>query len=998
VGATERLTLPIPYGQHVYVVSDLSLSPRTDVDSRPVREFIDLLGDIDDAGVVVVAGNFFYPDATADLGKFIDATFKALPELRNAISGYTALKGHQFFVLPGADDIELRESDRAQLELETLGIHLASDLMLNIATADGVRDLAVAPGTRQIDLSRADANERSDADRLEDPLALNRFVTSRVLYRRLGAWVWLPIIAIALYDLSSVIADVFGHLTAHKFHIAIKIHHPHTQSFWGNLIVNFLLIVLIEALVIGAAGLIVRRRFDKASRAAHTPELSEPLAATIIDGVDPIEYARRIGERGGAGAVVGGAPRPALVFLDRGMSVSPGPSRTVMLERRGRFGLPPVFSSVDRWGLVVIEAASTVQISLVAGESPRKRGNLLERILRGQSVQPAPSGATTSIGSWPGGQPFPMALERLRNQRWQRTVRRWASGLLFTAGLLNVAATASAPLHNKLHAVLSVLPLGVAKSAAAVTGIAGIAMVMAARGLRRGQRRAWFFSCAALGVTIVSHMARGAHILSALLALVLLGFLITQRSHFQGTTDRGSLKNILSRLLLVGSAAVFTTALGLEASPARHHLPSFGVVLVACIERLFGLSIIFLPDKVDDFINPVLLVVGVGLFVSLLYALTRPVVDRRLSTHSSSTERRLSELRARDIVRRHGRGTLDYFALRDDKQFFFFRDSLVAYAVYGGVALISPDPIGPGAERSEVFSAFRVFAEARGWAIGVIGASEQWLALYRAAGMHSIYLGDEAIVDVQKFSLDGGKMKGLRQACTRMLKHGYRVEFMDPSSIDPSRVPEIVAMMEMLRRGEDERGFSMGLGRIFHPKDKDLLLTVVYDSNEKPVALCQFVPSPAINGYSLDIMRRDPGDHPNGLIDFALCSTIEHLAQSGAKGLSLNFAAFRSVLDGEAGEGTFTRVERWALKRLSGILPIESLWTFNSKYNPEWLPRHLVYPAIENFVPVVVAILRAESLSEIPVLGRFLKDDPLNRPGTVVPEEILEAARNTPKG
>ncbi len=71
-------------------------------------------------------------------------------------------------------------------------------------------------------------------------------------------------------------------------------------------------------------------------------------------------------------------------------------------------------------------------------------------------------------------------------------------------------------------------------------------------------------------------------------------------------------------------------------------------------------------------------------------------------------------LRAREIVRRHGRGTLDYFALRDDKQFFFFRDSLVAYAVYGGVALISPDPIGPIAERSEVFSAYRAYAEGRG--------------------------------------------------------------------------------------------------------------------------------------------------------------------------------------------------------------------------------------------------------------------------------------------
>jgi lysylphosphatidylglycerol synthetase-like protein (DUF2156 family) len=167
---------------------------------------------------------------------------------------------------------------------------------------------------------------------------------------------------------------------------------------------------------------------------------------------------------------------------------------------------------------------------------------------------------------------------------------------------------------------------------------------------------------------------------------------------------------------------------------------------------------------------------------------------------------------------------------------------------------------------------------------------------------------------------------------------------------------------------------------------------MVHDANGMPVALCQFVPSPALNVYSLDIMRRDPGDHPNGLIDFALCATIAHLREQGAKGLSLNFAAFRSVLDGERGEGTFTRVERWALKRLSGILPIESLWTFNSKYQPEWFPRHLVYPAVESFVPVVAAVLRAESLTEIPILGRFLKDDPTNRPGTVVPPEILEAA------
>ncbi len=127
----------------------------------------------------------------------------------------------------------------------------------------------------------------------------------------------------------------------------------------------------------------------------------------------------------------------------------------------------------------------------------------------------------------------------------------------------------------------------------------------------------------------------------------------------------------------------------------------------------------------------------------------------------------------------------------------------------------------------------------------------------------------------------------------------------------------------------------MMLGRLFDPKDRGLVLTVVSDPSGRPVAVCQFVPSPAIKGYSLDLMRRDPGEHPNGLLDYALCSTIEHFRQRGARGLSLNFAAFRSVLDGERGEGTFTRVERWAIKRLSGILPIESLWTLQREVPPD---------------------------------------------------------------
>ena len=77
-----------------------------------------------------------------------------------------------------------------------------------------------------------------------------------------------------------------------------------------------------------------------------------------------------------------------------------------------------------------------------------------------------------------------------------------------------------------------------------------------------------------------------------------------------------------------------------------------------------------------------MLVIGLALVAVSLFLVSRPVVDRRL------TSGRAAEFRARDIVRRHGASTLDYFALRTDKQWFFHRDSLVAYAVYGGICLI----------------------------------------------------------------------------------------------------------------------------------------------------------------------------------------------------------------------------------------------------------------------------------------------------------------------
>jgi len=976
---TERT---ISYGQHVYVLSDLSLSPSSSPEDLAITRLCEFLGEIDDAATVVVAGNFFA------LGERpledIAATWAALPQLRDAITAFVGVDHHHLVLLPGVADAALATDGAVLAHLGELGVEVAPSLDLTLEASEGPSRVTVTSGTTP----RLDTS--TDVPRLDDPSAAPRYISSRTLYRRFAPALWTGLAAVAGFDLFNTATRIYD-LATHHHYVG---HAPHTHTFAGNVMLNLLVLVVLEAAIVTAVSRAARRRF----RWRHHDEssFSEPLAETQVGDVSAIDAARSAVTSGARGMIVGGAARLALAYLDDGFCASPGPSSRVVTEYEAALNLPSVFREVERFSLVTLDVGADVRVSVAGHQSSPDHGTLLERLVARAPVQPGLPEQASEVGAWPNGQPFPANLEGLTQARRQRSVRRWASGLLLLDGVVNILVTASPPLRERLSHVLKYLPLGTVQSAAVLTAVAGVAMIMLARGIRRGQRRAWYVAEATLALTVVSHVVRAGSLASSVVAASIFTFLLIRRKDFAALTDRTSLTAALPRVLLIAALAVLTAALSLEVAARHNHayvLPSFGAVLAACAERLVGIYATTLPDRPSDFINPVLLVIGVTLFVGILYVITRPVVDRRLSTSGNSAERHIAELRARDIVRRHGRGTLDYFALRDDKQFFFWRDSLVAYAVYGGVALVSPDPIGPDVERAGVFSAFRAFAESRGWTIAIVAAASEWLPTYHAAGFHSLYLGDEAIVDCQNFSLEGGKMKGLRQACTRLAKHGYSVEFVDPATIAPRDIMGILDLVAMMRRGDDERGFAMMLGRLFDPKDKGLLMTIVRGPDGKPAAACQFVPAAAIKGYSLDLMRRDPGEHPNGLIDYALCSTIAHLASIGATGLSLNFAAFRGVLDGERGEGTWTRVERWTLHRLSGVLPIASLWTFNAKYQPRWLPRHLAYPALESFVPVVSAILRAESLTEIPGLGRLLANDPANRPGTVIPPDVLEAAK-----
>jgi lysyl-tRNA synthetase class 2 len=374
-----------------------------------------------------------------------------------------------------------------------------------------------------------------------------------------------------------------------------------------------------------------------------------------------------------------------------------------------------------------------------------------------------------------------------------------------------------------------------------------------------------------------------------------------------------------------------------------------------------------LPHGIDTWMSPALLAVGIGIAVYVLWLAFRPAVAAR-----SSSFRPMSRDRARFIVEKYGTDSLSYFALRSDKEWFGYRDTVVAYRVHNGIALVSPDPVGPVSQRADAWAAFREFADEHGWGVAVMAAGSEWLSVYTASGMHNLYIGDEAVVDVQRFQLDGKTNKSLRQSVSRVRKAGYRVELFDPARLTPELEQQLRALMTESRRGDVERGFSMTLGRAFDPDDRGLLLAVAFAPDGEPAAFCQYVPAPAISGWSLDLMRRSEcPNHPNGLTELVVVDTIEHLRERGDVGLALNFATFRAVLACESGDRLVHRVEKWFLEHMSDSMQIESLWSFNEKFQPEWHPRYACYDSPEHLLPASIAVARAESFWELPVIGRF---------------------------
>ena len=285
----------------------------------------------------------------------------------------------------------------------------------------------------------------------------------------------------------------------------------------------------------------------------------------------------------------------------------------------------------------------------------------------------------------------------------------------------------------------------------------------------------------------------------------------------------------------------------------------------------------------------------------------------------------------------HGRSSLARFLLFDDKRYFFTpAGSVIGYALVGRTAVALGDPVGQQADLLPAIQAFNEHCRHNDWLPVFYQTRPDTLDLYEQAGLDSVKVGEEGIVDLQAFSLEGKAGKGLRTPFNKLTSAGYTF------TVHPPPIPQ--ALLTELRLISDEwlttmhgseKRFSLGWF------DNDYLRAAPIGAVHAPggwiSAFVNLVPEYQLNEITVDLMRRRR-ETENGTMEFMFVSLFQWARAQGYQGFNLGLSSL-SGLGEKPGDPALERVMHWIYQNVNQFYNFKGLHEFRQKFHPDWSPR-----------------------------------------------------------
>ncbi|MFN2196341.1 MAG: flippase-like domain-containing protein [Anaerolineales bacterium] len=532
---------------------------------------------------------------------------------------------------------------------------------------------------------------------------------------------------------------------------------------------------------------------------------------------------------------------------------------------------------------------------------------------------------------------------------------RFAAVMVALMGLINILSALTPSLASRLAVLERFSPLAVRHGGRLTAALSGFALLLLAHSLSRRKHVAWLLTLWVLGISALSHLVKGLDYEEALLAVGLIILLWYMRPNFHARSDPPSIRQGLQ---VLGVATLFTLAYGVAGFFLldRHFSVNFGFwaalrQTVVMFTQFYDPGLVPMTHFGRFFASSIYTVAAVT-FGYAGFMLLRPVFVRYPSTPAERT-------RAQNIVQQYGRSSLARFLLFDDKRYFFSTGgSLIGYILIGRVAVTLGDPVGPQEDLLPAIQAFTAVCQDNDWLTVFYQTLPETLELYRQAGFDSIPVGEEGIVNLETFTLEGKAGKPLRSPVNKLINAGYTFTMHQPPITDEllDELREVSDEWLTMMHGQ-EKGFSLGWFSDEYIRSSPI--AVVTTPAGWISAYANLVPEYQRNEVAVDLMRRRK-EIENGTMEFLFVSLFQWARAQGYQSFNLGLSSLSGVGE-QSDDPARERVMHFIYEHINQFYNFKGLHAFKEKFQPEWSPRYLIYPGSMHLAESWLAVVRANS-------------------------------------
>ena len=503
----------------------------------------------------------------------------------------------------------------------------------------------------------------------------------------------------------------------------------------------------------------------------------------------------------------------------------------------------------------------------------------------------------------------------------RQLVPRVLAVFVFLSGALLLFSGATPAAGGRLARLLELFPLALTEASHFLASVVGVGLLVVSHGVMRRLDLAYYLAAAGLAAGIAASLLKGGDYEEALFLAAVLAALVPSRAEFDRKTAFWEAR--FSPGWLAAVLAVVGASIWLGFFAFRH------------VEYTGDLWWRFAVDQGA----PRSLRASVGATMAILaFGVVRLLRPAPPAVHPPSDEEMAA---VEEIVKSQPHTTPLLVCLRDKMVLLSpERDAFLMYGVQGKTWAVMGDVVGRQERGPELVRSFLALCDDYGGDPVFYQVSGERMHLYADFGLTFLKIGEEALIPLDAFSLDGAANKPFRLVLNRFAKAGLTFRIA-PAEEVPALLPALREVSDswLAQRRVAEKGFSLGF---FAPEYLARFPVALVEEEGRIAAFATVWPGAGKAELSVDLMRYRE-DAPKNVMEATLLHLMLWGKEEGYRRFNLGMAPF-SGMELSAVAPWWARFLHMVYEQGEAFYNFQGVRAYKEKFHPVWEPRYVAYP------------------------------------------------------